>query len=130
MKYIITINSRNYEVEVEKGEARLLSVSEAAAAPVAIAPSPPPAVPVPAGPVDTAPAPAAGDEAIKAPIPGIILSIQKRVGDRVKAGDVVVILEAMKMENEVVAMRDGTVTYILVSKGAAVSTGDPLLTIR
>ncbi|NLK89778.1 MAG: acetyl-CoA carboxylase biotin carboxyl carrier protein subunit, partial [Clostridiaceae bacterium] len=61
------------------------------------------------------------------PMPGTILSIQKRVGDRVKAGEVVLILEAMKMENEVVAMHDGTVAQILVSKGSSVSTGDPLV---
>jgi biotin carboxyl carrier protein len=149
MKYVITINNQNYEVEVEKGEARVLAVTavtEPVAAPVAAvpvvpaAPVPAPAAPVPAAPVPApAPAPAAatpapvakpaGGDTLTAPMPGTIISVSKKIGDRVKSGDVVLILEAMKMENEIVAMSDGTITHILTSKGAVVSTGDPLATI-
>ena len=125
MKYIITINSQNYEVEVEKGEARVLSVTAAAPAPAAVVEVP--AVAASAPTADATPAAAPSGKVLAAPMPGTILSIQKRVGDRVKAGEVVLILEAMKMENEVVAMHDGTVAQILVSKGSSVSTGDPLV---
>lgn len=137
MKYVITINNQNYEVEVEKGEARVLSVTEALApaapaaptAPIVAAPVSP--APVPA-PVAAVPAPAVkptGGDTLTAPMPGTIIAVQKKVGDRVKSGDVVIILEAMKMENEIVAMSDGTITHILTNKGAVVSTGDPLVTI-
>ena len=156
MKYVITINNQNYEVEVEKGEARVLAVTAAAepvaapvaAAPVAVAPvaaAPAPVAsvaPVPAAPAPVAPAPVAapapapapvakpaGGDTLTAPMPGTIISISKKIGDRVKSGDVVLILEAMKMENEIVAMSDGTITQILTSKGAVVSTGDPLVTV-
>ena len=145
MKYVITINSKSYEVEVEKGEARVLSVAAAtenvtyiapAPAPVAVAQEAAPvAAPVAAAPVAApvaAPAVAskpAGGDTINSPMPGTIISIQKRVGDHVRSGDVVLILEAMKMENEIVAMSEGTITHILTSKGAVVSTGDPLITI-
>ena len=127
MKYIVTINSQNYEVEVEKGEARVLSITAAAQAPITAIEVPAVAtVSTPAA--DAAPTIAPAGEVLAAPMPGTILSIQKRGGDRVKAGEVVLILEAMKMENEVVAMHDGTVAQILVSKGSSVSTGDPLVT--
>lgn len=149
MKYVITINNQNYEVEVEKGEARVLSVTAAEpaalavpvapaapAAPVApAAPAAPPApaataAPAPAAPAAPAPvAKPAGGDTLTAPMPGTIIAIQKKVGDRVSTGDVVLILEAMKMENEIVAMSDGTITHILTNKGAVVSTGDSLVTI-
>jgi glutaconyl-CoA/methylmalonyl-CoA decarboxylase subunit gamma len=137
MKYIITINNQNYEVEVEKGEARLLSVTTAAEPVMTAAPAVPaetPAVAAPAAAPAPAPAPVtaarpSGGDTLNAPMPGTIISIQKRIGDRVKSGDVVLILEAMKMENEIVAMSDGTITHILTSKGSVVSTGDPLVTI-
>ena len=133
MKYIITINSQDYEVEVEKGEARVLSVTAAAAEPViAAVPVLAAASAAPVAAPSAAPAPVAhpaSGDTLNAPMPGTIISIQKRVGDRVKSGDVVLVLEAMKMENEVVAMTEGTITQILTSKGAVVSTGDPLFTI-
>lgn len=128
MKYNVTLNSKVYEVEVERGEAILVSVQDVqVAAPVA--------APVAAAPVAVAaaPAPAAGaaltGEPVKAPMPGTILQVKVNVGDAVKAGQVVVVLEAMKMENEIPAPRDGTVSQILVSKGGSVDTGAPLLTL-
>jgi len=137
MKYVITINNQNYEVEVEKGEARVLSVTEAVAPAEPATPAPaaaaaPVPAPAPAPAVQAAPAPAAkpaSGDTLTAPMPGTIIAVQKKVGDRVKSGDVVIILEAMKMENEIVAMSDGTITHILTNKGAVVSTGDPLVTI-
>ncbi len=127
MKYNVTLNSKIYEVEVERGEAMLVSVQDVqVAAPVAA----PAAAPVAAAP---AAAPAAGPaltgEAVKAPMPGTILQVKVNVGDAVKAGQVLVVLEAMKMENEIPAPRDGTVSQILVSKGGAVDTGAALLTL-
>lgn len=127
MKYNVTLNSKIYEVEVERGEAILVSVQDVqVAAPVA-------AAPVAMAPVAAAPAPAAGaalaGEPVKAPMPGTILQVKVNVGDAVKAGQVVVVLEAMKMENEIPAPRDGTVSQILVSKGGTVDTGAPLLTL-
>ncbi len=127
MKYNVTLNSKIYEVEVERGEAMLVSVQDVqVAAPVAA----PAAAPVAAAP---AAAPAAGPaltgEAVKAPMPGTIRQVKVNVGDAVKAGQVLVVLEAMKMENEIPAPRDGTVSQILVSKGGAVDTGAALLTL-
>jgi len=129
MKYIITINDKNYEVDVEKGEARVMSVSNRTQAAT---------VPLSTGPSASAPVPLAADKpaaspsdgtAIVAPMPGTILSIMKKPGDYVKAGDVVLILEAMKMENEIVATAAGTISQILVSKGAMVTTGESLVLI-
>ena len=140
MKYKITLNGRTYEVEVEHGKAMLLNEYEAVApAPVAAAPV---AAPVAAAPVAAAPAaapvaaaaPAApavtgAGEAVTAPMPGNILKVNVQNGQAVKAGTVLVILEAMKMENEIMAPRDCTVTQVLVSKGSTVDTGAPLVVI-
>ncbi|SHJ48731.1 biotin/lipoyl-containing protein [Thermoclostridium caenicola] len=129
MKYIVTLNGKNYEVEVERGQATVLKVEQAPAAPVA-APAPAPAAPAPAA---VQPAPQAANvagEPIKAPMPGTILSIKVTPGAAVKKGDVVVILEAMKMENEIFAPRDGTVAQVVTTQGASVNTGDVLLTLN
>jgi len=132
MKYIVTINDKNYEVEVERGQATLIKTTQAAAPapqPVAApaAPAAQPAQPVQAAPA--APANVSG-EPVKAPMPGTILDIKVSPGSTVKAGDLLVILEAMKMENEILAPRDGTVAQIITSKGTSVSTGDVLLTLN
>ena len=130
MKYKITLQGRTYEVEVERGEAMLLDEYDAKA-PVPAAPAVAPAAPV-AAPV-AAPAPAAGPVAagtkVDSPLPGNILDIKVSVGQAVKAGDVLIIIEAMKMENEVAAPCDGVVKQIVTSKGAVVATGDTLLVI-
>lgn len=132
MKYKVTLNGKTYEVEVEKGEAVLLKEYEAAApaAPVAA-----PVATAPAAPAAPAAAPAAASvqlgagTAVNAPLPGTVLQIKASIGQAVKAGETVMIIEAMKMENEIVAPRDGKITSVVVQKGAAVNASDPLFTI-
>ncbi len=124
MKYEVTLNNKIYEVDVTETEAVITNVAAAApaAAPVSAAAAPT-AAPAPA-PV---PAQAAADgEQVKSPMPGNILSVNVTPGTAVKAGDVMFILEAMKMENEIVAPADGTVKQVLVTKGAVVNTDDVL----
>ena len=116
MKYIVNLNGKNYEVEVEEAEAVITGVAEAVAAPVA-------AAPVQAAPAAAPSAAVSADGAkVIAPMPGTILSVDKNVGDTVAEGDVIMILEAMKMENEMVAPCAGTIKQILVSKGSTVDT--------
>lgn len=129
MKYKVTLNNRVYEVEVEQGEAMLVNEYELAA-PAAAAPAAPAAAPVAAAP---AAAPAAGalaaGEVVTSPMPGNILKINVAQGQHVNEGDVLIVLEAMKMENEVSATKSGTVAQINVTKGAVVETGTPLVVI-
>lgn len=133
MKYKVTLNNRTYEVEVEEGKAMLIDEYEAyapaapapvAAAPVAAAPAAAPAAPA-------APAGAAleAGEVVKSPMPGNILKINVSQGQKVNEGDVLIVLEAMKMENEIVATKSGTVAQIVTAKGAVVETGAPLVVI-
>ena len=130
MIYKVTINDKVYEVEVEKGKANLLRTTavEAAPAPVAAAPASaaPAAAPAPAAPQASV---KAGTTPVNSPMPGTILDVKVAVGQAVKEGDLLVILEAMKMENEIYAPCAGTVAQVLTSKGAAVDTGAPLVTI-
>lgn len=119
MNYIVTLNGKEYEVELGQGEvSAVLKGSAAPAAPVAAAPAP-----------AAASAGAAGGEAVTAPIPGVVLQVRCRAGQAVKLGDVLFILEAMKMENEVFAPRDGIVSAVAVSQGASVETGAALCTL-
>ena len=128
MKYKVTLNGRTYEVEVEAGKAMLLSEYEAIApAPAAAAPAAAPVAAAPAAPA--APVVTGAGEAVNAPMPGNILKVNVKTGDAVKSGTVLVVLEAMKMENEIMAPKDGTVTQVLVSKGSTVDTGAPLVVI-
>ena len=132
MKYKVTLNNRVYEVEVEEGQAMLIDEYESVA-PVSSAPSAPAeasaaAAPAPAAPAAPAVALAAG-EVIKSPMPGNILKINVTQGQQVEEGDVLLILEAMKMENEVVATKNGTIAQIVVSSGNVVETGSPLVVI-
>ena len=124
MKYRVTLNNRVYEVEVEEGSAVLLNEYEAAApAPAAVS------APAPKQESAPAPAPSGDGNAVKAPMPGNILKISVTVGQKVSEGETLLVLEAMKMENEVTADRSGTVTGIIAAKGQTVETGDPLVVI-
>ena len=131
MKYKITLNGRTYEVEVEAGKAMLLDEYEAIApaAPAAAAPVAAPAAAPAAATAPAAPAVTGAGDAVTAPMPGTILKVNVQNGQAVKAGQVLVVLEAMKMENEIMAPKDGTVTQVVVSKGASVDTGAPLVII-
>ena len=134
MKYKVTLNDRTYEVEVEAGKAMLLDeyaavVPAAAPAAPAAAPAAPAAAPAPAPAPAAAPAPVAG-EAVNAPMPGNILKVNVTAGQSVNEGDVLVILEAMKMENEIMAPKAGTVAQVLVSKGSTVDTGATLVVLN
>ena len=114
-KYRVNINGTVYEVELEE------ITGAAAAAPVAAAPA------VPAAPVAAAPA---GGEKVSAPMPGNILAVNVAAGDAVKRGQVLMILEAMKMENEIMAPCDGTIASVHTSKGSAVESGALLCVIQ
>ena len=124
MKYYnITVNGVAYSVSVEE--------TAAGAAPVAAAPAAPKAPAAPAAaPKAAAPAGAAGAVSVKAPMPGNILDVKVAAGASVKAGDVLVILEAMKMENEIVAPQDGTVASVNVHKCDTVNSGDVLVSMN
>lgn len=126
MKYVVTLNGKNYEVSVEETEAVITAITDAAA-PVAAAPVAAPAA-APAASAAPAAAPGAGTQVVS-PMPGNILSVNVSMGQAVKTGDVLFILEAMKMENEIVAPADGVVKQILVQKGATVDTDAVLAVI-
>ena len=131
MKYKVTLNEKTYEVEVEAGKSMLLDEYEAyapAPAPAAV-PAPAPAAAAPAAPAPAPAAVTAAGDTISAPMPGNILRIEVNQGDAVKKGQTLLILEAMKMENEIAAPRDGTVAQIVTAKGAVVETGTPLLVL-
>ena len=139
MKYNVTLNGKIYEVDVTETDAVVTGISQVpvvavapAAAPVAapvVAPVEVAAAPAEAAPAaPAAPVSADGTE-IKAPMPGTVVGVKKNVGDAVKAGDVVIVLEAMKMENDIVAPCDGTVKAIVASKGSTVNTDDILAVI-
>ena len=119
MKYVVTLNGKNYEVDVTETDAVITSVAPATA-PVVAAPAAP--AQAPAAAPATAPVAAAEGTKVNAPMPGNILSVNCSVGQTVKEGDVLFILEAMKMENEIVAPVSGTVKQVLTSKGAVVET--------
>lgn len=117
-KYNVNVNGTNYEVVIEE-----VNGAEIAAAAPAAAPAPAPVA---------APAPAAapaGGETVNAPMPGNILAVNVTAGQAVKKGDVLLVLEAMKMENEIMSPVDGTVTSVAVTKGATVETGAVLCVI-
>ena len=129
MKYEIQFNGRTYEIEVELAQPMLMeefqTYAPAPAAPVAAAPvAATPVAAAPAAPVITG-----SGETVVAPMPGTILKVNVQNGQAVKEGDVLVVLEAMKMENEIMAPKAGTVTQVVVQKGATVDTGAALVVI-
>jgi biotin carboxyl carrier protein len=151
----VSVNGESYEVVVENYAevAPGAVISQPQPAPAAKPAAPRPAVPkptpvaapaTPAAPAESKPAPAApatpasaapvaqapaGAGTVTAPIPGLILDVKVKVGDQVLAGETVAVMEAMKMENNVVSDVSGTVKEVLIQKGAEVSTGDVLMTI-
>lgn len=114
----ITVNGVVYDVQVEEADGSTVSAAPVAAAPKAAAPAP----------VKAAPA-AAGGEPVVSPMPGTIINVPVKAGQAVKKGDVLVVLEAMKMENEIKAAKDATVASVAVSKGESVDTGTVLVTL-
>lgn len=126
MIYYVQINDKEYEVEVEKGKAEVLNVNAVVSAQAQ--PSLPKESVEPATPTSK---PVVGDgEAVAAPMPGTVLEVKGTAGQTVKAGDVIVVLEAMKMENEILAPKAGVLTQLPVAKGATVDTGDILFFIK
>ena len=123
---IVTVNGVAYNVTVEEGTGAPAAAAAPVAAPAA-APAPAPAA-APAAPA--APAGAAGAVSVTAPMPGNILDVKVKAGDSVKAGDTLLILEAMKMENEISAPQDGTIASVNVRKGDVVNSGDLLITMN
>ncbi|MBP3870460.1 MAG: biotin/lipoyl-binding protein [Faecalicoccus sp.] len=126
MKYIVTLNGKKYEVEVEEGQATAQYVGVAEAPAAAPAPAEAPVVEQRVA----APAPTGSGDAIRSPMPGTILKVNAVNGARVKAGDILFVLEAMKMENEIVAPKDGVITSVATQKGASVETDAILATIQ
>lgn len=126
MKYVVTINGKQYDVEVEKVSGGYKPMSMGAKA--APAPAPAPAAPAPAAP-KAAPV-SAGDNTVTSPMPGTILGVKVKEGDAVKAGQLVIILEAMKMENEIVAPADGVVASVAVKEGDTVETDATLVVLK
>lgn len=151
MKYVVTMNGKKYEVEVERMSAfHMLTREEiasgvstpvqpvAAPAPKAAAPTPAAAAPAPASKAAATPAPAAapaakaapGGTSVTCPMPGSVLGVKVNVGDKVSAGQTMFVLEAMKMENEIVAPVDGTVASINVKTGDTVDTDQVMGTLN
>lgn len=124
----VTVNGTSYQVEMDSVPAAPVQAAPVQAAPAQAAPAAPTATTVQTAP-KPAPAPSGAGKAVKSPLPGVILSVNVNVGDAVKAGQVVAVLEAMKMENEIQAESDGTVTAINVAKGDSVLEGAAIVTL-
>ena len=133
MKYKVTLNGRTYEVEVEAGKAMCVAEYEAYAPATVAVPAAPVAAAAPAAPAAVPAAPGVavtGGDNVTAPMPGNILKVNVTAGQAVKEGDLLLVLEAMKMENEIFAPKDGTVAQVLVSKGSTVDTGATMVVLN
>ena len=128
MKYELTLNGRTYEVEVELAEPMMMQEFQSYA-PAPAAPAAPVVEVAPSAAPVAAPAVTGAGEKVDSPMPGTILKVNVAAGQTVKEGDLLVVLEAMKMENEIFAPKGGTVSQVLVEKGASVNTGDALVVI-
>lgn len=129
-KYSIKVNGTTYEVEVEEVGVNVTPATSPVVRPAAAAPV---STPAPAAPKVTAAVAvpiAAGVQTITAPMPGTVLEVKVTPGQVVKAGDILLILEAMKMENEILAPSDGTIDTVQTTKGASVNASDILVTIK
>lgn len=131
MIYVVTLGDKVYEVDVDVCDAAIVSEKDA---PKAAPAAPVPAATAPAAPAAPVSAPAAAaqtvdGETVDSPLPGSVLSIAVTAGQSVKSGQVLLVIEAMKMENEILAPRDCTVKQILVNPGAVVESGAPLVVI-
>ena len=140
--YKFKINGKDYQVSIGEAEGKMLSVNvngadyqvELEQAPAAVPAAPVAAAPAQAAPAEApkpaaAPAPAGAGEKVNSPLPGVIIEVSVKEGQAVKAGQKVAVLEAMKMENEISAPKDGTVTAIHVAKGDSILEGAPIVTI-
>ena len=132
MKYKVTLKGKTYEVEVNQGEAMILDEYEAYAPAPAAVPAPaaaPATAPAPAAaPAAAAPAAMAGEQVVS-PMPGTIVKVNVKAGQAVKNGEVLAVLEAMKMENEIMAPHDATVVQVLADVGTKVDTGTPIIVL-
>ena len=128
----VKVNGVSYQVEVEETAGGFSPAPQAAPAAPAPVPAAAPAAPAPAAVPAAAPvaAPVAGGEKINSPMPGTILDVRVSAGQSVKKGQVLCILEAMKMENEIISPRDGAVAQVVANKGASVNAGDPLMVLQ
>ena len=117
MKYKVTLKGKTYEVEVDQGEAMILDEYEA------YAPAPAAAPAAPAAPV------AVAGEQVVSPMPGTMVKVNVKAGQAVKSGEVLAVLEAMKMENEIMAPHDATVVQVLTDVGTKVDTGTPIIVL-
>lgn len=127
--YRVNVNGKVYEVEVEEITAGGQQTVAAAPAPTPVAPKPAPVAPAPAPTPAPAPKAAAKGEIVEAPMPGTIVDIKVKVGDTVKEGDLVAVIEAMKMETDLFSTKSGVVTAVNAGKGASVNTGDAIITL-
>ena len=129
MKYELKLNGRTYEVEVELAEPMPMQEFQSYA-PAPAAPATPVVEAAPSAAPAAAPSITGDGECVDSPMPGNILNVLVAPGQMVKEGEILVILEAMKMENEIIAPKNGAVTQVLVSKGTVVETGTPLVVIN
>lgn len=128
-RYTVTVNGMAYDVTVDETASGAVQAAQSTVAqPAAAAPAPAPAAAAPAAPAQ--PTGAVGATTVTAPMPGNVLDVKAGVGQAVKAGDVLVVLEAMKMENDIVAPQDGTIASVNVAKGDVVNVGDIFLTMN